>query len=685
METKEKIIAKFGGTNAVAEICGVTPGAVSQWALIPAKHQATLLREAKSRRVRLGADDFLANERRVAPRETRKTEAAREASGREMLGAEMVIQAMIDNETEVVFGYPGGAVLPVYDALFKQNKLRHILVRHEQGAGHAAEGYARATGKCGVLMVTSGPGATNTVTALCDALMDSIPLVCVTGQVPTHLIGTDAFQEADTVGITRSATKHNYLVKDVNDLGRIMHEAFHVAMSGRPGPVLVDIPKDILNATGMYYGAEGSRRQSYQPVKKADVRLVERAVDLMARAKKPLFYVGGGLVNAGPEACDALIKLAHATGFPVTTTLMGLGAFPGNDKQFLGMPGMHGSLEANMCMSECDVMINLGARFDDRVTGRLDAFSVKSKKIHVDVDASSINKIVKVDVPIVGDAGEVVGMMLALWKKKKLPQAVIPGSSRDLLQKGRHAAGDPGTRGRDDAIAKWWKQIGVWRARDSFGYGQTGKHIKPQHALRRLNHFLAKKDFYVTTDVGQHQMWAAQHILYDKPNRWLTSGGLGTMGYGLPAAIGVQIAHPKQQVVCVTGEASFMMNIQELSTAVQYRLPVKIIILNNHYMGMVRQWQEMFYASRYSESYMDALPDFMAMAEAFGLRGMRVKDPAKLDATLKDFVEHKGPVLLDCWVDPTENVYPMIPAGAAHHELVLGPSEAAPVLDKNRV
>ncbi len=576
-----------------------------------------------------------------------------------MTGAEMVIRALTDNETDVVFGYPGGAVLPIYDALFKQNKLRHILVRHEQGAGHAAEGYARSTGKVGVLLVTSGPGATNTVTALTDALLDSIPLVCITGQVPTHLIGTDAFQEADVTGITRSCTKHNYLVKDVNDIPRILHEAFHVARSGRPGPVLVDIPKDLQNATGRYVERKAVSRQSYKPVKKPNQKAIEAAVKLMERAKKPVFYVGGGVVNA--NASDALVKLVHMTGFPCTTTLMGLGAYPGNDKQFLGMLGMHGSLEANMAMSECDLLINLGARFDDRVTGRLDAFSQNSRKIHVDVDAANINKIVQVDVPICGDAGDVIEMMTALWKKNK-------------------------AKPQKDALAKWWKQIDGWRARDSFRYEQKGKIIKPQHALRRINEAVKDQDFYVTTDVGQHQMWAAQHILYNKPNRWMTSGGLGTMGYGLPAAVGVAIAHPDKPVICVSGEASIMMNIQELSTAVQYRLPVKLVILNNQYMGMVRQWQEMFHGSRYSESYMDALPDFVALAEAFGLKGIRCKDPAKLDDSIAEMMSHPGPVVADIWVDQNENVYPMIPAGAAHHDLVLGPEEAdSVVLDVNRV
>lgn len=577
----------------------------------------------------------------------------------ELTGAEMIIRALLDHKVEVVFGYPGGAILPVYDALFKQNRLRHILVRHEQGAGHAAEGYARSSGKVGVVMVTSGPGATNMVTALMDAYMDSIPMVCISGQVPTHLIGTDAFQEADITGITRSCTKHNYLVKDVNDLPRVLHEAFHIAQTGRPGPVLVDIPKDIMNALGMYKKPT-SVRASIKPVAKPDAKQVERAVELMVRAKKPVFYVGGGVVNAGEKACAALVELVRATGFPCTTTLMGLGAYPGTDAQFLGMLGMHGSLEANMAMAECDVMINLGARFDDRVTGRLDAFSPRSKKIHVDVDVSNINKIVRVDVPVVGDAGDVIAMLLPLWKKKK-------------------AAADK------EALAKWWKKIDGWRAKDSFGYKQTGKIIKPQHALRRINAALAKKDFFVTTDVGQHQMWSAQHILYDKPNRWMTSGGLGTMGYGLPAAIGAQIAHPTKPVVCISGEASVMMNIQELSTAVQYRAPVKLVILNNQYMGMVRQWQEMFYASRYSESYMDALPDFVALAEAFGMKGVRCKDPAKLDDTIKEMLAHKGPVLADIWVDQTENVYPMIPAGAAHNELVLGPEEKLVMADKSRV
>jgi len=576
-------------------------------------------------------------------------------SHEELNGADIIVKALAAEDVDVVFGYPGGAVLPVYDALFKQNSLRHILVRHEQAATHAAEGYARSTGKVGVVLVTSGPGATNAVTGLTDAMLDSIPLVCITGQVPTHLIGSDAFQEADTTGITRSCTKYNYLVKDVNDLGRIMHEAFHIARTGRPGPVVIDIPKNIMNMNGTYGGKQPVIRPSYRPPFKADHGQVEKAVTLMAQAKRPIFYVGGGVINSGAEACEALKELVHLTGFPVTNTLMGLGAYPGNDKQFVGMLGMHGSLEANMCMAECDVMINIGARFDDRVTGRLDAFSKHSKKIHADIDASSINKNVHAHVPIIGDAGDVIRQMTQLWKQEK--------PKPDL--------------------ADWWKKIDGWRTRKSFSYKQDQKTIKPQYALERLNELTKNQSTYVTTDVGQHQMWAAQFLKFDKPHHWMTSGGLGTMGYGMPSAMGVQIAHPDELVVCVTGEASLMMNIQELSTIMQYRLPVKVFILNNRYMGMVRQWQEMFHGSRYSESYMDSLPDFVKLAEAYGMAGLRCDKPADVDKTIKEMLAIKGPVIVDMLVDQNENVYPMIPAGAAHYELVLGPDEKAQTKSKD--
>ena len=524
-------------------------------------------------------------------------------------GAEVLLRVLQAQGVEVVFGYPGGAVLPIYDALFKQDSIRHILVRHEQAAVHAAEGYARSTGKVGVVLVTSGPGATNAVTGLVDALMDSIPLVCLTGQVPTHMIGNDAFQEADTTGITRPATKHNYLVKRPGDLARTLHEAFYVARGGRPGPVVVDLPKDIMVGQASYVPASEAPHRSYRPVREPARDAVEAAVAAMKTARRPLFYTGGGVINSGPAASEALARLVRLTGFPCTSTLMGLGAYPTTDPQFLGMLGMHGTYEANLATHGCDVLVNIGARFDDRVTGRLDAFSPHSTKIHVDIDASSINKIVRVDIPVLGDAGRAIEMMTEAWQRD--------GASVDA-----------------DALAAWWRQIDAWRGIDSLAYRQDpspGAVIKPQHAIRRLYELSrgTGRDTFVTTEVGQHQMWAATHFQYDRPNRWMTSGGLGTMGYGLPAAVGVQVAHPDALVIDIAGEASTLMNIQELGTIAQYRLPVKLFILNNRYMGMVRQWQELLHGSRYSQSYSEALPDFVKLADAFGVTGMRAGEPGR--------------------------------------------------------
>jgi acetolactate synthase I/II/III large subunit len=564
-----------------------------------------------------------------------------------MSGAEIVLRALADQGVEHVFGYPGGAVLPIYDEFFQQEKVKHILVRHEQGATHAAEGYARSSGKCGVVLATSGPGATNCVTGLTDALMDSIPMVCLTGQVPTHLIGNDAFQECDTVGITRPCTKHNWLVKDVNDLARIIHEAFYVATHGRPGPVVVDIPKDVQFAKGRYVGPEGIEVKTYRPRVKPETNAVRMAVELLATAKRPILYTGGGVINSGPHASKLLRELVELTGIPITSTLMGLGAYPASGKEWLGMLGMHGTYEANMAMHGCDVMVNIGARFDDRITGRLDAFSPNSKKIHVDIDPSSINKTVKVDIPIIGDVGHALEEMISIWKERKLK----------LDQK---------------ALAEWKAQVARWKAVDCLKYTPSRDYIMPQFALERLQALTKNKDTYITTEVGQHQMWAAQFMHFEEPNRWMTSGGLGTMGYGLPAAVGVKAAFPQAHVICVAGDASVLMNMQEMSTAVQHRLPIKIFIMNNQYMGMVRQWQQLLHGNRLSESYMDSLPDFVKLAEAYGGKGIRCEKPDELDDAINEMLEANVPVLFDCRIANLANCFPMIPSGKAHNEMILG-------------
>ncbi len=574
-------------------------------------------------------------------------------SGTRMTGSEIILKALVDQGVDVVFGYPGGVVLPIYDALHQNNALRHVLVRHEQGAVHAAEGYARSTGRVGVVLVTSGPGATNTVTGLTDALMDSTPIVCLTGQVATHMFGNDAFQEADTVGITRPCTKHNYLVKDMTKLAHTLHEAFYVAASGRPGPVVVDLPKDILMGEGEYSGPINVRHKTYTPQVKGDLEAIKQAVELIAGAKRPIFYTGGGVINSGPAASQLLTEFVRTTGYPITNTLMGLGGYPSSDRQHLGMLGMHGTYEANMAMAKSDVMINLGARFDDRVTGRLDAFSQGSKKIHVDIDPSSINKNVVVDIPIVGDVGHVLEDMLKIW---------------------RASVAQPDKK----ALAEWWKQIEEWRGVRCLDYKQDDGPIKPQYVIDRFREITKDRDLYVTTDVGQHQMWAGQYLALEKPNRWMTSGGLGTMGFGLPAAIGVQVAHPEALVVAISGESSLMMNIQELSTAVQHRAGVKVLLLRNSYMGMVRQWQELLHGGRYAESHIDSLPDFVKLAEAFGASGLRTDKVDEVDATIEAMVACDGPVIAEIVIDPTENCFPMIPSGAAHYEMIMGPNGEVP-------
>lgn len=573
---------------------------------------------------------------------------------RELSGADILVEALTDLGVEVIFGYPGGAVLPIYDALFKQKRIRHILVRHEQAATHAAEGYARSTGKPGVVLVTSGPGATNAVTGITDALLDSIPMVVITGQVATHLIGTDAFQEADTIGITRHVTKHNYLVKDPARLGSVIHEAFHIATSGRPGPVVIDIPKDVQVATAPYAKPGAIQHKTYRPQVKADQALIEQAVDMLAAAERPILYTGGGIINAGPAASQLLRELARISGAPVTSTLMGLGALPASSPQWLGMLGMHGTYEANMAMHDCDLMLCLGARFDDRVTGRLDAFSPNSRKIHVDIDRSSINKNVRVDLALVADVGHALEDMVRVWKARQHPKPDLTG---------------------------WWRTIDGWRAKKSLSFAPSKQEIMPQHAIRALWEATKDKQPIITTEVGQHQMWAAQHFHFEAPNKWLTSGGLGTMGYGLPAAIGAQLGNPRALVIDIAGEASIQMNIQELATATQYRLPVKLFILNNEYMGMVRQWQELTYSSRYSESYSDALPDFVKLAEAYGWTGIRIEGPDQLDDGIAAMLAADGPVLVDCRVAKLANCFPMIPSGASHTDMILDQAEVSGEMD----
>ena len=579
-------------------------------------------------------------------------------------GAEIVFKSLEDQNVEFIFGYPGGAVLPIYDELKNHKSIKHILARHEQGAGHAAEGYARSSGKPGILLVTSGPGATNAVTALTDAYMDSVPLVCISGQVPTHLIGTDAFQECDTTGITRPCTKHNWLVKDVNDLAEVIHKAFEIATTGRPGPVLIDIPKDIQFNKGIYKNKKinSSKSLNGSQSNKVNPKDIDKFIEMMKNSSKPVFYTGGGVINSGPKASELLKELVLLTGFPITSTLQGLGAYPGDDPQFLGMLGMHGTYEANNAMHDCDLMINIGARFDDRITGKIDEFSPKSKKIHIDIDPSSIGKNVKVDLAITSDVAILLKNLINRFNEK----------NKNFINSNKQKT------------SKWWQQINKWREKKSLNFINSKDTIKPQHAVQRLYELTKNQDTFITTEVGQHQMWAAQHYKFNKPNRWMTSGGLGTMGYGLPAAIGVQVAHPKKLVIDIAGEASILMNMQEMSTAVQYRLPIKIFILNNEYMGMVRQWQELLHDKNYSESYTEALPDFVKLAEAYGAVGIRAKTPDELDEKIKEMINSDQPVIFDCLVDKQENCYPMIPSGKPHNQMLLGPEDEKDVSDEGK-